>query len=281
MNTTEVSTVSYATGTDDVNANSNEINELTREVNSIQVTTSSSNAAILNSRGILRTATTSTGADINRPVSVNYIVSVGGVEMLVSTAINRGFLNTDATGKVIDVPGLEGEVVGSSDDTNSDMLQVSPETIDAIQDLCDGLRGINSSPAAALGLMLLHPDRMPPAIEVLIKKCGLSESSATRAVRGMQASLTAHVGEFLEDHGVTDAKGFYEHASKTSGTHTLNAAISQAVLGGKTDGLKSMIGKYLRSSNQGLGVRGDNYDLVTVHGITMQRSVAKRQGYIQ
>ena len=247
---------------------------------SVQVTTSSTNATILNSKGILRTATTATGADINRPVGMNDVVSVHGVEMLVSTAVNRGYLNTDASGKVIDVPGLEGEVVGSSDATNSDTLQVSPECLDQVQDLCDGLRGINSSPAATLGLMLLHPEKMPASIEVLIKKCGLSEGAATKAVRGMQASLSAHVNEFLEDHGIVNTKAFFDHAQKTSGTHTVNAAISQAVLGGQTDGLVSMIGKYMRSSNQGLGIRGDNYDLVTVHGITMQRSVAKRQGYI-
>lgn len=252
---------------------------------------------------VMATARAPHGGTLSAEPTDNDVVVVQGISMPIKTAIQHGFLQRTATGGYAEAGADDAassdardDEAESDDDEEEDLteaLAFDEETTAGLVNAADALTSIGANPAAAIGQLIVAPDRLPDAFKALASNTGIDEGRALAHVRELASAVEESIGEYAVAQGVSpeQVEDFWSYTQGNVPQPKLAGMVAQAVFMGDASPFKSLVqnfraahgsgrGKATKTSKARGGLRQELQETVTVDGMRMSIETARRIGAV-
>lgn len=215
-------------------------------------------AAVRDSVGVLASARAHDGGLVTKDLTPNDRVTVMGVEMTLEQAETRGFVRRGADGRYqdasleeVDKRVNERYAQEQAEDDLSQALEVDDVVSDTFADWSGALKGIGANPVAVLSEVVMSPDRIPEAIQMLARDHNIPSSKIAEDIRFLASSTEDSINRYVKGFGVDDPDAFWAFVNKTVPKSDLAGVISRTLFMGDASGFKDIAHRYLYSGAQG------------------------------
>ncbi|WP_207462279.1 hypothetical protein [Azospirillum sp. SYSU D00513] len=211
-------------------------------------------AAVRDSTGVLASARSHDGGLVMKALAPTDRVTVQGVEMTLEQAESRGFVRRGPDGQYQDASHEEiakrvdeRYAKEQPEDDLSEALEVDNIASETFSNWSGAIKSIGANPVAVLGEVVMNPDRIPEALQMLAKSHGIPFSKVQEDIRYQAASVEDAVNRYVAGFGATDSDGFWAYVNANVPKMDLASIFTRALFLGDASGFKDLAHRYVYS----------------------------------
>lgn len=260
-------------------------------------------AAVKNSQGTLKTATTAQGSLVTRPLEPTDRVRIGpgeGMEVTLEQAVQYGHLTKNQDGSYSDASGssqesrTDSKATSETSDTNDEQndspedsqaaLEVSQGSLETLQDWANSARELTGGNTALVGMVgeviERGPDQLPALMKSMCEHYGVEPEKAQATMLETFNDVQQGISEYVTAFGA-EPEAFFNtvYANDRS---AFRGAVIAAVFEENTAPLFELVSKFKRSG-QGKATEDEGQTVkvqINGHTVEMDKATARARGLL-